>query len=320
MKRASFAQGTIMFRYIVRRVLWMIPVLWMVATVTFLMMHWAPGSPWDAKSTGGRQLDPALEASFNRQYGLDKPLLVQYGTYLKNAVLLDFGDSYKQRGKSVTEIIGQGFPYSAKIGVLALLLAVVIGVPVGIYAALRHNTFGDYASLFITTISYTVPEFVIAIFLLVVFSVRLGWMPVLFTDWRSYILPAVALGSGSAAYIARLTRASVLEVLREDFVTTARAKGLRNRAVITRHVVRNGMIPVLTVIGPAFAALVTGTIIIERVFGVPGMGRLFIDSITSRDYPVIMGVTLFYAFIIVVCNLVVDIAYGFADPRIRASQ
>ena len=309
-----------MINYIVRRVLWMIPVLWMVATVTFLMMHWAPGSPWDAKSGHGRQLDPALEASFNRQYGLDKPLIVQYGTYIKNAVLLDFGDSYKQRGKSVTAIIGQGFPYSARIGVLALVMAVVIGVPVGIYAALRHNTFGDYASLFITTISYTLPEFVIAIFLLIIFSVRLGWLPILFTDWRSYILPAVALGSGSAAFIARLTRSSVLEVLREDYVTTARAKGLANRAVIARHVVRNGMIPVLTVIGPAFAGLITGTIIIERVFGVPGMGRLFIDSITSRDYPVIMGVTLFYAFIIVVCNLAVDIAYGFADPRIRASQ
>ncbi len=305
--------------YIVRRVLWTIPVLWLVATVTFFLMHSAPGSPWDAKSTQGRQLDPALEASFNRQYGLDKPLFVQYTTYLKNAVMLDFGDSYKQRGKSVTEIIGQGFPYSAKIGVLALAIALLIGIPVGIFAALKHNTMADYLSLFVTTVSYTLPDFVIAIFLLIVFSVNLGWFPILFTDWRSYILPAVALGTGSAAFIARLTRASVLEVLRLDHVTTARAKGLSNRTVIGRHVVRNSMIPVLTVVGPAFAGLVTGTIIIERVFGVPGMGRLFIDSITSRDYPVIMGVTLFYAFIIVMSNLAVDIAYGFVDPRIRNS-
>jgi len=303
--------------YIVRRVLWTIPVLWLVATVTFFLMHSAPGSPWDAKSTGGRQLDPALEASFNRQYGLDKPLFVQYTTYLKNAVMLDFGDSYKQRGKSVTEIIGPGFPYSAKVGVLALAIALLIGIPVGIFAALKHNTMADYLSLFATTISYTLPDFVIAIFLLIIFSVNLGWFPILFTDWRSYILPAVALGTGSAAFIARLTRASMLEVLRLDHVTTARAKGLSNRVVIGRHVVRNSMIPVLTVVGPAFAGLVTGTIIIERVFGVPGMGRLFIDSITSRDYPVIMGVTLFYAFIIVMSNLVVDIAYGFIDPRIR---
>ena len=309
-----------MFQYIVKRVLWTIPVLWLVATVTFFLMHSAPGSPWDAKSGNGRQLDPALEESFNRQYGLDKPLVVQYGTYLKNAVLLDFGDSYKQRGKSVTGVIGQGFPYSAKIGVLALVISLGIGIPVGIYAALRHNTVADYLSLFFTTISYTLPDFVIAIFLLIVFSVKLGWFPILFTDWRSYILPALALGTGSAAYIARLTRSSVLEALRDDHVTTARAKGLRNRTVIARHVVRNSLIPVLTVVGPAFAGLVTGTIIIERVFGVPGMGRLFIDSITSRDYPVIMGVTLFYAFIIVFSNLLVDIAYGFVDPRIRTSQ
>jgi oligopeptide transport system permease protein len=307
-------------QYVVRRVLWTIPVLWLVATVTFFLMHSAPGSPWDAKSTQGRQLDPALEASFNRQYGLDEPLFIQYTTYLKNAVTLDFGDSYKQRGKSVTEIIAQGFPYSAKIGVLALILALTIGIPVGIFAALRHNTVADYASLFVTTISYTLPDFVIAIFLLIVFSVNLGWFPILFTDWRSYILPAVALGTGSAAFITRLTRSSVLEALRDDHVTTARAKGLPNRTVIARHVVRNSLIPVLTVVGPAFAGLVTGTIIIERVFGVPGLGELFIDSITSRDYPVIMGVTLFYAFIIVMSNLVVDIAYGFVDPRIRTSQ
>ncbi len=314
------AIGERVVQYVIKRVLWTIPVLWLVATVTFLLMHSAPGSPWDAKSTNGRQLDPTLEASFNRQYGLDEPILVQYVTYLKNAVLLDFGESYTQRGQTVTEIIALGFPYSAKIGVLALILALTIGLPVGIYAALRHNTFGDYASLFVTTISYTLPDFVIAIFLLIVFSVQFGWFPILFTDWRSYILPAVALGTGSAAFIARLTRSSVLEALRDDHVTTARAKGLRNRTVIARHVVRNSLIPVLTVVGPAFAGLITGTIIIERVFGVPGMGRLFIDSITSRDYPVIMGVTLFYAFIIVMSNLVVDIAYGFVDPRIRTSQ
>jgi oligopeptide transport system permease protein len=307
-------------QYIIRRVLWTIPVLWLVATVTFFLMHSAPGSPWDAKSTQGRQLDPALEESFNRQYGLDQPLFQQYTTYLGNAVTLDFGDSYKQRGKSVVEIIGQGFPYSARIGVLALVIAISIGIPVGIFAALRHNTFADYTSLFVTTVSYTLPDFVIAIFLLIVFSVNLGWFPILFTDWRSYILPALALGTGSAAYIARLTRSSVLESLRDDHVTTARAKGLPHRTVIARHVVRNSLIPVLTVVGPAFAGLITGTIIIERVFGVPGMGRLFIDSITSRDYPVIMGVTLFYAFIIVMSNLVVDIAYGLVDPRIRASQ
>lgn len=310
-----------MVRYLINRLLWTIPVLLLVATVTFFLMHMAPGSPWDAKSGAqGRSLDPALQESFNRRYGLDEPIYVQYLNYLGNAVTLDFGDSFVQQGKSVREIIGDGFPFSAKIGVLALVMALGIGIPVGILAAVKHNTMTDYVSLFITTISYTLPDFVIAIFLLIVFSVQFGLVPVLFTDWRSYILPAIALGTGSAAFIARLTRSSVLEAMRHDHVVTARAKGLSSRVVITRHVVRNGMIPVITIIGPAFAALVTGTIIIERVFGIPGMGRLFIDSISTRDYPVIMGVTLFYATFIILGNLMVDIAYVFADPRIRDSH
>jgi ABC-type dipeptide/oligopeptide/nickel transport system permease component len=304
-------------RYLVTRILWMIPVLWLVATVTFVLMHSAPGSPWDAKSgASGRDLDASLQASFNRKYGLDEPILVQYLTYLRNAVTLDFGESFVKQDKPVIEVIGDGFPYSARIGILAL----GIGIPIGILAATRHNTAVDYVRLFFTTISYTLPDFVIAIFLLIIFSVQLGLMPVLFTDWRSYILPALALGTGSAAFIARLTRSSVLEAMRNDYVTTARAKGLSSHAVMARHVVRNAMIPVITVIGPAFAGLITGTIIIERVFGVPGMGHLFIDSINNRDYPVIMGTTLFYAFFITFANLLVNIAYGFADPRIRESR
>src|SRR5690606_10173312 len=307
--------------YIFRRILWMIPVLWLVATVTFILMHLAPGSPWDARSGAqGRDLDASLEASFNRQYGLDEPLIVQYVTYLKNAVTFDFGESFVKVNKSVIDVIGDGFPYSATIGVLALTIALGIGIPVGVLAASRHNTMVDYVSLFVTTISYTLPDFVIGIFLLIIFAVQFGWFPVLFTDWRSYILPALALGTGSAAYIARLTRSSVLEASRMEHVTTARAKGLRSRSVMARHIVRNGMIPVITIIGPALAGLITGTIIIESVFAVPGMGRLFIDAINSRDYPVIMGITLFYAFLITLGNLLVDIMYGLADPRIRESQ
>lgn len=310
-----------MFAYILRRIFWMIPVLWLVATVTFVLMHLAPGSPWDARSgASGRDLDSRLEDSFNRQYGLDDPIFVQYLRYLKNAATFDFGESFVKVNKSVVDVIRDGFPYSATIGVLALLIALGIGIPVGVLAASRQNTAVDYISLFVTTISYTLPDFVIAIFLLIIFSVQLGWFPVLFSDWRSYILPAFALGTGSAAYIARLTRSSVLEAARMEHVTTARAKGLPTRAVMVRHIVRNGMIPVITVIGPALAGLVTGTIIIESVFAVPGMGRLFIDAINSRDYPVIMGITLFYAFLITLGNLMVDILYGFADPRIRESQ
>lgn len=309
-----------MTTYILRRVMWMVPVLWLVATVTFFLMHLAPGSPWDAKSGEGKQLDPKLADAFNRKYGLDEPLMVQYFTYLKNALTLDFGESFTKSGKSVVDIIADGFPYSAAIGILALIIALAIGIPVGILAASKQNSLVDYVSLFITTISYTMPDFVIAILLLIIFAVQLGWIPVLFSGWQSFILPALALGTGSAAYIARLTRASVLESSRMGFVTTARAKGLRHRSVLIHHIVRNGMIPVITIIGPAMASLITGTIIIERVFGVPGMGRLFIDSINARDYPVIMGVTLFYAFIICLGNLMVDVLYGFADPRIRDSN
>lgn len=309
-----------MITYIFRRVLWMIPVLWLVATVTFFLMHLAPGSPWDAKSTDGKQLDPKLADAFNRKYGLDEPILVQYFTYLRNALTLDFGESFTKTGKTVADIIGDGFPYSATIGILALAIALAIGIPVGILAASKQNSVVDYVSLFFTTISYTLPDFVIAIMLMMLVAVQLGWVPVLFAGWQSFILPALALGTGSAAYIARLTRASVLESSRMGFVTTARAKGLRNRSVLMRHIVRNGMIPVITVIGPALASLITGTIIIERVFGIPGMGRIFLDSINARDYPVIMGATLFYAFIICLGNLLVDILYGFADPRIRETS
>ncbi len=306
-----------MLRFALNRILWMVPVLWLVATVTFVLMHAAPGSPWDAKSSG-RQLDPALEASFNRQYGLNKPVAEQYVLYLGNALRLDFGESYARRGTSVINVIMEGFPYSARIGIFALIISVAIGIPIGIIAAIKHNTLIDFGSLMVATIGYTLPDFVIAIFLILLFAVRLGWVPVLFTDWRSYILPSLALGTGSAAYIARLTRSSILEMIGQDHVRTARAKGLKARAVILGHVVRNGMIPVITTLGPALAGLITGTIIIERVFSVPGMGYLFIDSISTRDYPVIMGTTLFYAFFVVFGNLLVDLAYGLTDPRVRS--
>jgi oligopeptide transport system permease protein len=305
-----------MIRFIINRMLWTIPVLWLVATVTFVLMHAAPGGPWDARSAG-KQLDPALEASFNRHYGLDKPLWQQYVIYLGNAAHFDFGTSYTQQGTSVVAVIMQGFPYSARIGVYALLLAVATGVPIGIVAALKQNTVVDYAGLLFATIGYSVPSFVLAIFLLILFAITFPLVPVLFTDWRSYILPSVVLGAGSAAFLARLTRASMLEILRQDHVRTARAKGLKYRLVVLRHVVRNGLIPVITILGPALAGLITGTIIIENVFGVPGMGYLFIQSITARDYPVIMGTTLFYAFLVVIGNMVVDITYGLVDPRIR---
>lgn len=307
-----------MLRIVLSRFLWAIPVLWLVATVTFFLMHAAPGSPWDAKSGRGRILDPALEASFARKYGLDDPLWQQYLLYLGNAARFDFGTSFTQEGTAVSEIVLRGFPESATIGVLAFAISLLIGLPIGVLGALKQNTLVDYLSLLIATIGYTVPSFVLAIFFLLIFAVRLEWVPVLFAGGRSYVLPSLVLGIGGSAFLARLMRSSTLEVMRQDHVRTARAKGLRARAITTRHIVRNGMIPVITVLGPTLAGLITGTIIIERVFGVPGMGYLFIDSITRRDYPVIMGTTIFYAFIVVLGNLAVDIAYVVADPRIRS--
>ena len=306
-----------MLRLVLSRFLWAIPVLWLVATVTFFLMHAAPGGPWDARSGGGRILDPTLEASFARKYGLDEPLWHQYALYLGNAVRFDFGTSFTQEGTDVSEIVLRGFPESATIGVLAFVISLLIGLPIGVLAALKQNTLVDYVSLLIATVGYTLPSFVLAIFFLLIFAVRLEWVPVLFDGGRSYVLPALTLGIGGSAFLARLMRSSTLEVMRQDFVRTARAKGLRARMVTSRHIVRNGMIPVITVLGPTLASLITGTIIIERVFGVPGMGYLFIDSITRRDYPVIMGTTIFYAFIVVVGNLAVDLAYIVADPRIR---
>ena len=309
-----------MFRLVISRFLWAIPVLWLVATVTFFLMHAAPGGPWDAKSGGGRTLDPALAASFERKYGLDEPLWQQYARYLGNAARFDFGSSFTQEGTDVSEIVLRGFPESATIGLLAFAISLAIGLPIGVLAALKQNTLVDYISLLIATIGYTLPSFVVAIFFLVIFAVKLEWVPVLFDGGKSYVLPALVLGISGSAFLARLMRSSTLEVMRQDHVRTARAKGLRARMVTGRHIVRNGMIPVITVLGPTLAGLITGTIIIERVFGIPGMGYLFIDSITRRDYPVIMGTTIFYAFVVVLGNLLVDIAYIVADPRIRSQR
>lgn len=306
-----------MGRYLVNRFLWMIPVLWLVATITFFLMHAAPGGPFDVKNAD-RNVPEGIRASFEQKYGLDKPLFQQYLTYLGNAVTLDWGVSFDETDRPVSDIIRTEFPYSARIGLYAFLLSLFIGIPLGVLAALRHNTWVDYVSLIVATAGYTVPSFVLGIFLLLFFAVRVPWFsPLWEPGWKAYVLPSIALGIASAAFIARLTRSSILEITRQEYVRTARAKGLRNRTVTLRHIVRNGMIPVVTIMGPALAGLITGTIIIEQVFDVPGMGSRFIDSIYARDYPVIMAVTIFYAFFIAIGNLLVDIAYGMVDPRIK---
>jgi oligopeptide transport system permease protein len=301
--------------YVIRRILWMIPLLWAVATVTFFLMHAVEGGPFDRE----KELPPAVLANLEKKYNLDEPLLIQYGLYLKGLVQGDLGLSF-ENNREVATIIREGFEVSAQLGGIAFLYAMAFGMTMGIIAALNQNRLGDYLGVFFATIGTALPNFIMATFLVIIFSVELGWFDVIgweFGNYRKMVLPVVALGTLPAAYIARITRASVLEVLRQDYIRTARAKGLAEWWVLTRHTIRNAMVPVLTVLGPIFAFLVTGSFIVERVFAINGVGRHFVDAVFVRDYGVIMGTTIFYAVIVAVANLIVDILYAVADPRIR---
>lgn len=328
---------------IFRRVLWFIPVIIIISLVTFLLMRAAPGGPWDRDSES-KQIDPRTQEVLNRRFGLDKPLGEQYirymvgytdedsGEFVCGAVCGNLGPSYRQRGKSVQDVLfappprdnatflDSKFGYSLRLGLLALAIALVIGIPAGVVAALRHNSAVDYAITFITNIGIAVPSFVVAFFSIVILAVGLKLMPVVQKQWSNpaaWIVPAVVFGFGTLASTARFTRSSVLEVMRQDFVRTARAKGLREQAVIWKHTLRNALIPVVTTIGPALAALVTGSIVIENIYNMPGVGRDFVQSIGNRDYSMIMGTTLLFATLIIIGNLTVDILYGIVDPRIR---
>ena len=306
-----------MQRYILRRVLWIVPVLFFVALVTFSLMHLVPGGPWDRDT---RTLPPATVENLKRRYGLDKPLVEQFGTFLMNAVRGDLGISYQYQDRKVTDVLLRGLPRTATLGVLALGMALAVGIPLGMFAALRQNTWLDYVSLFFATLGASFPSFVVAIALVIVFSVWLHWLPT--GGWgtaQHLVMPALALGFRPAAFIARLTRASMLDVVRQDYVRTARAKGLHEQRVISRHSLPNALIPVLTVVGPISADLLLGSFIIESIFSIPGIGREYVQSIGARDYAMIMGTTLFYAVAIALANLIVDLLYGVVDPRIRYS-
>jgi len=329
-----------MGQFVIRRLLWMIPVLFTITIVTFLFMHAAPGGPWD-RDPGRRQVDPSTQAMLDHRYGLDKPMWRQYvayvigdfdddGKFVCGAICGNLGPSYRQRGRTVQDILfgipeGQPFwnsrmGYSARLGVLALTLAVVVGIPAGIVAALKQNSWIDYLSAVIANIGVSVPNFVMGIFLIIIFAVALKVVPVVPTTWSKpsvWVIPALVLGFGTMALTTRLTRSSMLEVMRQDYVRTARAKGLAERAVIYRHMLRNALIPVVTVLGPALAGLLVGSFIIERMFSFPGIGQEFVQSISNRDYSMIMGTTLIYGVLIAIANLAVDISYGFLDPRIK---
>ena len=313
--------------YFVRRLLWVLPVLWAVATITFFLMHAVPGGPF----TQDRDLPVATQEALDRRYNLDEPLWKQYALYLSNSIQGDFGFSVVG-DRDVSDIIQDRFFITAQLGILALLLAASVGLLLGTLSALNHNGPLDYVGVGFATIGASVPHFILGTFLVVLFAVNiqifktLGWggpdqardllSPSAY-DWKLMVLPVVSLAALPASFIARVTRASLLEVLNQDYIRTARAKGLRERSVLMRHTVKNALIPVLTVVGPLAADLATGSFIIETMFGIPGLGRETISAVGRRDYAVIMGTTLLYTFLITTANVVVDLAYAFVDPRIR---
>ena len=303
-----------MAAYLVRRVLWMVPVLLAVAAVTFVIMHQVPGGPWDR----AKRLPPEAQENVDRAYGLDRPLWEQFGGYLWGLAQGDLGVSYRSRNRPVADVLGDGIRVSATLGLLALTVSVAVGVGLGVIAALRQNSVLDYATVALATVGASVPSFILGMLLLVLFTAELHWLPS--GGWgspRQAVMPVLALSALPAAYIARITRASMLDALRQDYVRTARAKGLGERAVVLRHLLRNALIPVLTVVGPTAAVLVTGSFLVEQLFAIPGSGRTFVDSIAARDYGVIMGATLFYTIVVAAANLLVDVLYAAIDPRIR---
>ncbi len=313
-----------MTAYVIRRTLALIPVLIAVSIITFVLMHLTPGGPFDQEE--GRRKDPAMQAALEKSFGLNDPLWQQYTTYIGNVLHFDLGPSYQYRDQNVTDILKEHFPYSARLGGQALLFAIIVGLGLGTLAALRQNTWIDYLALFIATLGIAIPSFVLSLYLVLIFSVNLKIVPVAPTlvqyqqQFLPWILPTIALGLPQAALLARLTRSAMLEVLHQDYIRTARAKGLQERVIILRHIVKNAMIPVWTVIGPLAAALITGSFIVEGIFGIPGIGRFFITSISARDYSMIMGTTLFYTLLIVLANLFIDLTYGLFDPRIKLSS
>lgn len=303
-----------MAKYIGKRLLYMLISLWLIVTATFFFMRIAPGNPF----TSEKKLPPEIEANLNAHFGLDKPWYAQYGEYLVRIAKWDFGPSFKYKSQTVNDLINDGFPVSAALGLEAIFLAIAFGVLLGIIAALKHNRWPDYTAMIIAVLGISVPSFIMATFLQYFLAIKMGIFPV--ARWESFmhtILPALALASSPMAFIARLTRSSMLEVLANDYIKTAKAKGLSQGVITVKHAIRNALLPVVTYMGPLTAGILTGSFVVERIFGIPGLGAHFVTSISNRDYTVIMGVTVFYSILLLVCILLVDIAYGIIDPRIK---
>ncbi len=292
----------------------MIPVLLGISLITFTLMHLVPGGPWDRD----KPLAPSVVENLNRRYGLDKPVWEQYANFVAKAFKGDLGVSFVYQDRPVSSIIREGLPKTAALGLAAFLVAMVVGVTLGMAAGIKQNSIIDYAAVLFATSFASIPGFVLGILLMIVFSVGLHWLPT--SGWGTpskMVMPVIALAAVPAAYTARIMRASTLEALRQDYVRTAYAKGLRQSVIHYRHVLKNALIPVLTVLGPELAYLVTGSFIIEQLFTIPGIGRLFVQGVFQRDYGLIMGSVIFYAAVIAALNLIVDMLYAVVDPRIR---
>jgi oligopeptide transport system permease protein len=304
--------------YLIRRIAWLIPVLFVVSVITFGLMHAVPGGPW----SGERNVSAGVQANINKTFRLDLPIQDQYIAWVGDLLHGDLGPTFKYRDRSVNDIVRQGFPITLQLGLMAFILAIALGIPFGIIAALGHNRWPDYLATGISLLGIATPSFVLAIILVVVFSVWLRWLPGVGIGWKgpdTWVLPVVALSGYQIAQIARYTRASMLEVTRKDYIRTAQSKGIRERAVVVRHMVRNALIPVVTILGPILAFLVTGSFIVEYFFGIPGIGQYFVKGIVQRDYGLIMAMTVLYAFAVAFLNVVVDVLYAYIDPRIRYS-
>ena len=303
--------------FYLKRIVSMLITIILITTLTFTMMHSIPGGPF----TRERPVPDEIMRALNAKYNLDDPLPVQYLKYMKGLVTFDLGPSYSKIGTSVNDLIISGFPASAKIGLIASVLIVAIGIPLGVISALKQNSPLDYFVMFLATIGITVPSFVIATVIIYFFAGKLGWIPSFgLSSWKGYIGPVIALAGYSLSFVTRLTRSSMLEVLRQDYITTARANGIKEFTVIMKHAVRNALIPVVTYIGPMVAAILTGSFVIEKIFAIPGIGRHFVESVSNRDYTTIMGITVFYAVFYLIMIFLVDVAYAFIDPRIKLKE
>jgi oligopeptide transport system permease protein len=306
-----------LIRYLGKRILFMIISIFLIITATFFLMHAVPGGPFTSEKNVPDEIKAALEA----HYGVDKPLGQQYIDYLGRVLRWDLGPSFSEKSSTVNDVINRGFPVSAHLGLQAVVVAIFGGITLGVIAALRHNKWQDYSAMVIAVLGLSVPSFILASFYQYFLAIKWGLFPI--AKWETFehtVLPTLALSATPMAFIARLTRSNMLEVLGQDYIKTAKSKGLSTVVITVKHAIRNALLPVVSYLGPLIATILTGTFVVERIFGVPGLGREFVLSITNRDYTVIMGTTVFYAIFLVIMVLLVDIAYTIIDPRIKLND